>query len=74
MHTPGEPTFRSFNAVTAAEEVAKNSMTILLGSVAVRKAGRAEAIYKVPLMKEKSRTAERLLARSVGQRPGRAWL
>jgi hypothetical protein len=51
MHTPGEPTFRSFNAVTGAEKVAKNSMTILLGSVAVRKAGHAEAIYKVLLMK-----------------------
>ena len=32
------------------------------GSVAVRKAGRAESIYEVLLMKLKSRTAERLLA------------
>ena len=46
MYTPGEPAFRSFNAVTGAQKVAKNSVTILLGSVAVRKAGRAEAFIR----------------------------
>jgi len=35
---------------------------VLEGSVAVRKARRAEAIYKVLLTKPKSRTAERMSA------------